>query len=100
VAVTFCLRTWQFLAVHDLALAVALWQDGYRPITKTLKLGSNFKGKGGCAMAEDTQKILDEILDNLKSSDSARKVEGIHALEQVNYSSKLIFFELERLAIH
>ncbi len=51
-------------------------------------------------MAEDTQKILDEILDNLKSSDSARQVEGIHALEQVNYSSKFIFFELERLAIH
>src|SRR6185295_26434 len=51
-------------------------------------------------MAEDIQKILDEILDNLKSSDSARQVEGIHALEQVNDSSKLIFFELERLAIH
>ena len=51
-------------------------------------------------MAEDTQKILDEILDNLKSRDSARQLDGIHALEQVNYSSKLIFFELERLAIH
>jgi hypothetical protein len=51
-------------------------------------------------MAEDTQKILDEILENLKSSDSVRQVEGIHALEQVNYSSTLIFFELERLAIH
>jgi hypothetical protein len=51
-------------------------------------------------MAEDTQKILDEILDNLKSGESARQLEGIHALEKVNFSSKLIFFELERLAIH
>jgi len=50
-------------------------------------------------MAEDTQKILDEILDNLKSGDSALQLEGIRALERVDYSSKLIFFELERLAI-
>jgi hypothetical protein len=50
-------------------------------------------------MAEDTQKILDEILDNLKSSESARQLEGIHALEQMTYGSKLIFFELEHLAI-
>jgi hypothetical protein len=51
-------------------------------------------------MAEDTQKILDEILESLKSSDSARQLEGIRALEKVDYSSKVIFFELERLAIH
>jgi len=50
-------------------------------------------------MADDTQKILDEILDHLKSGDSARQLEGIHALEQVNFSSKLLFFELERLAL-
>ena len=51
-------------------------------------------------MAEDTQKILDEILEHLKSSDSARQLAGIHALNQLTYSSKLIFSELERLAIH
>src|SRR5690242_3671399 len=51
-------------------------------------------------MAEDTQKILDEILEHLKSSDSVQQVEGIHTLEQVNYSSKLIFFELEHLVLH
>ena len=51
-------------------------------------------------MAEDTQKILDAILDNLKSGDSARQLEGIRALEKADYSSKLIFFELERLAMY
>ena len=51
-------------------------------------------------MAEDTQQILDEILEHLKSSDPARQLEGIFALEPLNYSSKSIFFELERLAIH
>jgi hypothetical protein len=51
-------------------------------------------------MAEDTQKILDEILDNLKSADNARQLEGIRALEKADYSSKLIFFELEHLAIY
>ena len=50
-------------------------------------------------MAEDTQKILDEILERLKSSDRAQQVEGILALEKLDYSSKLIFLELERLAI-
>ena len=51
-------------------------------------------------MAEDTQQILNEILGNLKSSDPARQLEGIHALEPLSYSSKSIFFELERLAVH
>lgn len=51
-------------------------------------------------MAEDTQKILDEILENLQSGESARQLVGIRFLEKADYSSKLIFFELERLAIH
>ena len=50
-------------------------------------------------MAEDTQQILDEILEHLRSSDSSRQLEGIHALEKIDFSSKLIFFELEHLAI-
>ena len=50
-------------------------------------------------MAEDTQKILDEVLDKLKSSDRARQLEGILALQELSYGSKLVFFELERLAV-
>ena len=50
-------------------------------------------------MAEDTQKILDEILDKLKSNDRAQQLAGILALEELDYSSKLVFLELERLAV-
>src|SRR5215212_4513424 len=85
------------------------WQAGFGScyMTKWLQAHNQidcvvfqFKGKGEGAMAEDTQKFLDKILDNLKSGDSARQLEGIRALEKVDYSSKLIFFELERLAIN
>ena len=50
-------------------------------------------------MADDEQQILDETLERLKSGDRARQMEGILALETLDYSSKLIFFELERVAI-
>src|SRR5262245_49338774 len=50
-------------------------------------------------MAEDTQKLLDEILASLQSNDSTRQVEAMYALEKLRDGSQAIFFELERLAI-
>lgn len=51
-------------------------------------------------MTENAQKILDQILDDLKSDDTSRQLEGMQTLEKAAYSSKAILFELERLAIH
>ena len=50
-------------------------------------------------MTEDVQKLLDQILEDLKSDDTSRQLEGMQTLEKVTYSSKAILFELERLAI-
>ena len=50
-------------------------------------------------MTEDVQKLLDQILNDLKSDDTSRQLEGMQTLEKVTYSSKAILFELERLAI-
>jgi len=51
-------------------------------------------------MTGDAQKLLDQILNDLKSDGTSRQLEGIQTLEKVTYSSKAILFELERLAIH
>ncbi|HLO31975.1 MAG TPA: hypothetical protein VK249_22690 [Anaerolineales bacterium] len=50
-------------------------------------------------MADDTQKILAQILDDLRSPESARQLAGMSELEKINYSSPAILSELERLAI-
>ena len=51
-------------------------------------------------MAEDIQKLLDAILDDLRSGSPARQLGAIQALDRVNDSSQLIFLELQRLAIY
>ena len=47
----------------------------------------------------DVQETLDRLLEELKSNDSVRCLNAIQELNQLNFSSRAIVLQLERLAL-
>ena len=48
---------------------------------------------------DNTQETLDRVLKNLKSGEAERQLDAIRELEMVNFTSKSVILQLEKLAL-